>query len=85
VLLKIGAQQGEGLSDHFVDVERSSVSGVISEDSPNAFDHRCRAMAISDNLFECRLRFIEIGRRAIEPAQPRIGIRIIPDKGCLTS
>src|SRR5260370_22721287 len=35
--------QGDGLSDHFVDVERSSVSGIIPEDSPNAFDHRCRA------------------------------------------
>src|SRR5713226_4349979 len=70
VPLQIGAQQCEGLSDHFVDVERSSASGVITEDSPNAFDHRCRAMAISDDLLECRLRFIEVGRRAIKPAQP---------------
>jgi hypothetical protein len=35
-------------------------------------------MAISDDLLECRLRFIEIGHRAIKPAQARIGIRYHP-------
>jgi hypothetical protein len=40
-------------------------------------------MAISDDLLECRLRFIEIGHRAIKPAQARIGIRYHPRQGLL--
>src|SRR4030088_3771713 len=35
-------------------------------------------MAISDDLLECRLRFIEIGHRAIKPTQACIGIRYHP-------
>src|SRR6267378_7016460 len=50
VLLQIAARQGEGFPDEVVDVERSSVAGVLLEDRPNAFDHRSRAMAISDDL-----------------------------------
>src|ERR1700738_4926183 len=83
VPLQIAARQGEGFPDKFVDVERSSVPGVLLEDRPNAFDHRSRAMAISDDLLECRLRLIEIGRRAIKPAQARIGIRYHPGQWLL--
>src|SRR3982075_3502485 len=78
VPLQIAVRQGEGFPDEVVDVERSSVPGVLLEDRPNASDHRSRAMAISDDLLECRLRFIEIGHRAIKPAQARIGIRYHP-------
>ncbi len=83
VPLQIAARQGEGFPDEVVDVERSSAPGVLLEDRPNASDHGSRAMAISDDLLECRLRFIEIGRRAIKPAQARIGIRYHPSQGLL--
>src|SRR6202158_1378919 len=54
VPLQIGARQAEGFPDKFVDVERSSVPGVLPEDGANAFDHPSRAMAIGDDLLECR-------------------------------
>src|SRR6266478_7776455 len=81
VPLQIAAGQGEGFPDEFVDIERSSFPAVLLEDRPNASDHRCRAMAISDDLLECRLRFI--GHRAFKPAQARIGIRYHPGQWLL--
>src|SRR5262245_50169930 len=68
VLLQVDARQGKGFPDEVVNVERSSRPGLHLEDRPNAPDHRSRAMASSGDLLECRLRFIEIGRRAIKPA-----------------
>ena len=78
VPLQIVARQSERFADKFVDVERNSVPGVLLEDCPNASDHGCRAMAISDDLLESRLCFTKVRRGAIEPAQPRIGIRYHP-------
>src|SRR3977135_4224734 len=74
VPLQIVARQGEDFADKFVDVERSSVPGVLLKDRPNAVDHRSRAKAVNGDPFQRRLRFIEIGGRAIKPAQARIGI-----------
>src|SRR5262245_14374484 len=78
VLLQVDARQGKGFPDEVVNVERSSRPGLHLEDRPNASDHRSRAMASSGDLLECRLRFIEIGRRAIKPAQARIGAHYHP-------
>src|ERR1700730_2617186 len=78
VPLQIAARQGGGFPDEVGDVERSSVSGVLLEHGTNASDHRPRAMAISDDPRECRLRFLDIWHRAIKPAQARIGVRNHP-------
>ena len=40
-------------------------------------------MAVSDNLFECLLRFVQIGLRPIEEAQACIGARYHPGQGLL--
>jgi len=76
--LQIAARQGNGFPDEVVDVEQSSVPGLLLEHGTNASDHRPRAMAISDDPRECRLRFLDIGHRAIKPAQARIGVRYHP-------
>src|ERR1700716_2431975 len=81
VPLQIAARQGEGFPDEFVDIERSYVPGILLQDCSNAIDHRSDTMAIKGDLFERRLRFIEIGRRAIKPAQARIGTCYHPRQG----
>ena len=48
---------------------------LLLQGRPNAFDHRFRAMAIGGDLPECGLRLVEIGYRAIEPAETGVGPR----------
>jgi hypothetical protein len=57
LLVQIAAHQGKGVPDELIYVERGPVQITLLEDGSNAFDHSCRAIAISDDLAECRLRF----------------------------
>src|SRR5438105_14139852 len=75
VSLQVAAYQNQRFADKRIDVERSSAAGVALEDRANAFDHSSRAAPIGADFLERRLRFIEIGQRAIQPAQARSGIR----------
>jgi len=59
--------------------------GILLEDCPNAIDPRSGAMASMDDLFERRLRFIEIGRRAIQASGSPHRHLLYPRQGCLIS
>src|SRR5450631_2672316 len=56
LLLQIAAHQGNGIPNEIVDVKQGSDPSVLLEVRPNAFDHCSRAMTISGDLLELRLR-----------------------------
>ena len=73
MFLQIVADQEENLLDEAIEIEQSSGPKVLFKARPNAFDHRIRAKAVSGDLAEFRLRFIDIGYRTIKPPATSIG------------
>ena len=73
VLLQFAAFKAKCVPDKFVDVERGSRSGITPEYRANASDDLTRAMAVSDDPFECLLRLVDTWHRAIEKAKTRLG------------
>ncbi len=69
VLVQILPHQGERFPDEIVDVHRGPFPVILLEECPDAFNHLARAMAVSDNLLECLLRFVQIGLRPVEETQ----------------
>src|ERR1700704_1722885 len=83
VLHQILPHQGKRFPDEIVEVHRGSFPVILLEERPNTLDHLAGTVAVSDNLLECLLRFVQIGLRPVEETQAGIGARYHPGQGLL--
>jgi hypothetical protein len=86
VLLQIATLQGSASRMSSLTSSEVFVRTSFLKFARSAFDHGCRAVAISGNPLESALGPVEIGLRAIEKGENRIGAHDHSRlNGCLTS
>ena len=71
--LQVIMHEGQSFADKIVDIERSPGPPIPFEERPNILDQRAGTVPAGHDSLLCGFGLIEVGRRAIKPAQAGIG------------